>query len=142
MASTNNAPKKSILTEFKDFALRGNAIELAVAVVVGAAFGAVVTALVKDLLTPLIAAIFGKADFSTLTFTIHKSQFFYGDFINAVVAFLSVAAAIFFFVVKPMNFVLERRKRAMAAGDEPEAAELSDEAMLLTEIRDLLRTRS
>ena len=132
------AEKKSIVTEFKDFALRGNAIELAVAVVIGAAFGAVVSALVKDLLTPLIAAVFGKPDFSELTFTIHKSQFFYGDFINAVVAFLSVAVAIFFFVVKPMNFFLERRKRDIAEGTEPEPPELSDEALLLTEIRDLL----
>ena len=125
--------------EFKDFILRGNVVDLAVAVVIGAAFGAVVTALVKDLLTPLIAAVFGKPDFSALTFTIHKSKFFYGDFLNAVISFLSIAAAVFFFVVKPVNFVLERRKRAMAAGAEPEPASLSDEALLLTEIRDLLQ---
>ena len=134
------AEKKSMVAEFKDFALRGNAIDLAVAVVIGAAFGAVVTALVKDLLTPLIAAIAGKPDFSQLTFTVHKSKFFYGDFINAVVSFLSVAAAIFFFVVKPMNFFLERRKRAIEAGVEPEPEATSDEVLILTEIRDLLRT--
>ena len=78
--------KKGLLTEFRDFILRGNVVDLAVAVVIGAAFGAVVTALVKDILTPIIAAIFGKPDFSQLTFTIHKSKFFYGDFINAIIA--------------------------------------------------------
>jgi large conductance mechanosensitive channel len=106
------AQKKSILAEFKDFILRGNVVDLAVAVVVGAAFGAVVNALVKDILTPIIAAIFGKPDFSQLTFTIHKSKFFYGDFINAVITFLSIAAAIFFLVVKPINFLTERRQKA------------------------------
>jgi large conductance mechanosensitive channel len=99
----------------------------------------VVTALVRDILTPIIAAIFGKPDFSQLTFTINGSKFFYGDFLNAVITFLSIAAAVFFFVVKPVNFLLERRRRAMAAGDEPDAADLSDEAVILTEIRDLLR---
>jgi large conductance mechanosensitive channel len=131
--------RKSLVTEFKDFILRGNVVDLAVAVVVGAAFGAVVTALVRDILTPIIAAIFGKPDFSQLTFTINGSKFFYGDFLNAVITFLSIAAAVFFFVVKPVNFLLERRRRAMAAGDEPDAADLSDEAVILTEIRDLLR---
>jgi len=135
------AESKSIVTEFKEFLLRGNVVDLAVAVVVGAAFGAVVSALVRDLITPIIAAIFGKPDFSALTFTINDSQFFYGDFINAVITFVSIAAAIFFFVVKPLNYLLERRKAAMAAGAEPEPASLSDEALLLAEIRDLLRTR-
>jgi large conductance mechanosensitive channel len=122
--------------------LRGNVVDLAVAVVIGAAFGAVVTALVKDIVTPIVAAIVGKPDFSALTFTIHKSRFFYGDFVNAVISFLAIAAAVFFFVVKPINSLLERRKRAMAAGGEPEPATLSDEALLLAEIRDLLRSRS
>jgi large conductance mechanosensitive channel len=131
--------RKSLATEFKEFILRGNVVDLAVAVVVGAAFGAVVTALVRDILTPIIAAIFGKPDFSELTFTINGSKFFYGDFLNAVITFLSIAAAVFFFVVKPINFLLERRRRAMAAGDEPDASDLSDEAVILTEIRDLLR---
>ena len=135
------ADPKGIVGEFKDFVTRGNAVDLAVAVVVGAAFGAVVTALVKDLITPLIAAIVGKPDFSALTFTIHKSRFFYGDFLNAVVSFLASAAAVFFFVVKPINFVVERRKAALAAGAEPDTASLSDEAELLTEIRDLLQAR-
>src|SRR5690348_17553875 len=77
--------RKSLVTEFKDFILRGNVVDLAVAVVIGAAFGAVVTALVRDILTPIIAAIFGKPDFSELTFTINGSKFFYGDFLNAVI---------------------------------------------------------
>jgi len=89
--------------EFKTFLLRGNVVDLAVGVVIGAAFGTVVTALVKDLLTPLISAIAKVPDFSGLSFTLNNSQFMYGDFINALVAFVLVAAAVFFFVVKPMN---------------------------------------
>ena len=131
--------RKGLGAQFRDFVMRGNVVDLAVAVVVGAAFGSVVTALVKDLLTPVVGAIVGKPDFSALSFTIHKSKFLYGDFINAVVAFLSIATAVFFFVVKPLNFVLERRTKSMAEGAEPEPATLSDEAVLLTEIRDLLR---
>ena len=127
--------RKSVVGEFKEFLLRGNVVDLAVAVVIGAAFGAVVNALVKDILTPIVAAIFGKPDFSTLTFTIHKSHFFYGDFINAVITFVSIALAVFVFVVKPVNYLIERRKR----GGEPDPVTLSDEATLLTEIRDLLR---
>ena len=84
---------------------------LAVAVVVGAAFGAMVTAFVADIITPLIAAIFGKPDFGNLSFTINKSTFLYGNFINALITFLSVAAAIFFFVVKPLNVLEARRAR-------------------------------
>ena len=105
------ARDKGIATEFKDFILRGNVIDLAIAVALGTAFGLVVTALVKDLLTPIVAAVFGKPDFSTLAFTINHSRFAYGDFINAVIAFLSVAAAVFFVVVKPMNVLTERRKQ-------------------------------
>ena len=133
---------KNIVAEFKDFLLRGNVVDLAVAVVIGAAFGAVVNALVKDILTPIIAAIFGKPDFGNLTFTIHKSHFFYGDFINAVIAFVSIAAAVFFFVVKPVNFLIAARAKRMSAGEQEDAATLSDEAVLLTEIRDLLRNRA
>jgi large conductance mechanosensitive channel len=99
-----------MLRQFRDFLLRGNVVDLAVAVIIGAAFGAVVTALVADLLTPLIAAIFGKHDFSGLTFTVNKSVFRYGSFINAVVAFVSIAAAVFFFVVRPVNALMRRRK--------------------------------
>ncbi len=93
---------------FKKFLLRGNVIDLAIAVVIGAAFGAVVTALVKDLLTPLIAAIVGKPDFSNLSFTLNGSRFAYGDFINALLAFLLIAAAVYYFVLLPMNAFIER----------------------------------
>jgi len=91
--------------------LRGNVLDLAVAVIIGAAFGAVVTALVENILTPLIAAIFGKPDFSNLSFTINNSQIMYGAFLNAVIAFLLVAAALFFFVIKPFNMLMSRRKQ-------------------------------
>ena len=93
---------------FKQFLLRGNVIDLAVAVVIGAAFIAIVTAFVKDLLTPLIAAIGGKSDFSGLYFTINNSKFLYGDFINAVISFLIVAAVVYFLVVVPMNAIMKR----------------------------------
>ena len=102
---------------FKQFLLRGNVIELAVAVVIGGAFGAVVTALVKDLITPLIAAIVGKPDFSGIFFTVNGSKFMLGDFINAVVAFLLVATAVYFFVVLPVNTIMARMKRGEAPPD-------------------------
>jgi len=97
-----------LLKGFGQFLMRGNVVDLAVAVVIGGAFGAIVTALVKDLITPLIAAIFGKPDFSAIAFTLNGSKFLIGDFINAVVAFVLVAAAIYFFVVVPMNKATER----------------------------------
>jgi large conductance mechanosensitive channel len=97
-----------MIRDFKQFLLRGNMVDLAVAVVVGVAFGAVVTALVSDLLTPLIAAIGGKHDFSALTFTINHSIFLYGSFINAVVAFVVIAAAVFFLVIRPVNALMQR----------------------------------
>jgi large conductance mechanosensitive channel len=103
-----------VLKGFRDFLFRGNVIDLAVAVVIGGAFGAIVTALVKDLLTPLIAALVGKPDFSGLTFTINNSQFLYGDFINAMVSFLLIGAAIYFFVVVPMNALSSRLKKPAA----------------------------
>src|SRR5258706_13432794 len=93
---------------FKAFLVRGNVVELAVAVVIAVAFGLVVTAFVKDLVTPLVAALFGKPDFGALTFTINNSKFLYGDFINAVLAFLIVAAVIYFFVVVPYTALLAR----------------------------------
>ena len=96
--------------EFKAFLLRGNVVDLAVGIVIGAAFGAVVTALVADLITPIIAAIIGKPDFSGLTFSINGSKFLYGSFLNALLAFISIAAAVFFFVVKPVNALMARRK--------------------------------
>lgn len=130
--------RKSITAQFREFVMRGNVIDLAVAVVLGAAFGAVVTSLVENLLTPLVAAVFGEPDFSALAVTVNDSRLSYGVFLNAVISFLSITAAVFFFVVKPVNLLSERRKRAMAEGAEPEPATLSDEAALLTEIRDLL----
>jgi large conductance mechanosensitive channel len=97
-----------MLKEFRSFILRGNLVDLAVAVVLGAAFTAVVNALVKDLVTPIIAAVGGKPDFSRLTFTINGSEFAYGDFINAVLTFVIVAAVVFFLVVKPVNALMAR----------------------------------
>ena len=111
---------------FGKFLMRGNVVDLAVAVVIGGAFGLVVTALVKDLITPLIAAIFGKPDFSALSFAINNSNFTYGDFINALLNFVFVAAAIYFFVVTPMN--------AMTARFSPKA----DEPVLLKECPECL----
>jgi large conductance mechanosensitive channel len=100
-----------MLKEFKQFILRGNVVDLAVGVVIGAAFGTVVTALVSDILTPFIAAIAKVPDFSGLKFTINSSQFMYGHFLNSVVSFLLVAGAIFFFVVKPMNILIARSRK-------------------------------
>ena len=102
----------SLLADFKKFLLRGNVVDLAVAVVVGTAFGAVVKALVADLLTPIIALIFGKPSFESLSFTINGSHFLYGDFINNVITFVSIAAAVFFFVVAPVNHLMARRAQA------------------------------
>src|ERR687883_996366 len=99
------------MKDFKEFLLRGNLVDMAVGIVIGIAFAAVVSALVADLITPIIAAIFGKPDFSGLTFTIHKSRFLYGDFINVLITFVSIAAAVFFFVVKPVNMLLARYRR-------------------------------
>jgi large conductance mechanosensitive channel len=99
-----------VLKGFRDFVLRGNVVDLAVAVVLGAAFGALVTAFVTDIITPIIAAIIGKPDFSALTFTINDSKFKYGDFINALIAFISIAAVVYFFVVQPLNTLMARLK--------------------------------
>ena len=98
-------------TEFKQFLLRGNVIDLAVAFVVGAAFAAVVQAAVTDLLTPLVAAIFGQPDFSSLKFTVNGSVFRYGHFLNVLIAFVTVALVVFFFVVKPINRLTELARR-------------------------------
>jgi large conductance mechanosensitive channel len=102
---------------FKQFLLRGNVVDLAVAVVIGGAFGAVVTAFVKDLLTPLVAAVAGKPDFSAVVFTINSSRFMIGDFINAVLSFLLIAAALYVVVVAPMNAMAARRRRGEAPAD-------------------------
>ena len=99
-----------MLRDFKEFVLRGNVIDLAVAVVIGAAFGAIVTSLVENLITPLIAAFGGQPDFGALSFTINNSEFRYGAFINALLSFLIIAAVVFVFVVKPMNALLTRMR--------------------------------
>ena len=96
---------------FKAFLLRGNVVDLAVGVVIGIAFGVVITAFVKDLVTPLIAAIGGKPDFAALYFTINNSKFLYGDFINALLGFALIAAVIYFFVVLPINALVERSRK-------------------------------
>ncbi|HEY2380160.1 MAG TPA: large conductance mechanosensitive channel protein MscL [Terriglobia bacterium] len=106
-----------MLKGFKQFMMRGNVIDLAVAVVIGAAFGAVVTALVKDLITPLIAAIAGKPDFSAIIFEVRGSKFMIGEFINALVSFLLISAAIYFFVVLPVNALTARMRRGEAPPD-------------------------
>lgn len=106
-----------MLREFREFIMRGNVIDLAVAVVIGAAFGAIVTSLVETMVTPLIAAIGGQPDFSAISFTINGSEFRIGEFINSLVSFLIIAAVIFFFVVKPMNAVMERVRRNEATPD-------------------------
>ena len=106
-----------MLTEFRQFILRGNLVDLAVAVVIGTAFAAVVASLVEDLITPLIAAVFGKPDFSALSFEVNGSTFRYGDFINALITFLLVAAVLFFVVIKPVNALLAR-VRSEAPVDE------------------------
>lgn len=98
-----------MLKEFKEFLLKGNLIELAVAFVMGVAFAAVLNSFVADIITPIIGAIVGKTDFSNLTFTIHHSLFKYGAFITALIQFVSIGAAVFFFIVKPVQALLARR---------------------------------
>ena len=112
-----------VLQEFKAFLVRGNLIELAVAFVMGLAFAAVINALVTDIVMPIIAMIFGKQDFSNLTFTLHRSHFLYGAFITAVIQFATIAAAVFFFIVKPVQMILARR----AVGQEPAEVVPTDE---------------
>ena len=126
-----------VFKEFREFISRGNVVDLAVAVVIGAAFTAIVTSVVEGLITPLIGMIGGK-DFRQMTFTINDSVFSYGIVINAIIYFVTVAAVVFFLVIKPLNMLAERRRR----GEEPPAEEMSEEVALLTEIRDLLRTQS
>jgi large conductance mechanosensitive channel len=107
-----------VIRDFRQFVVRGNLVDLAVAVVIGAAFGAVVTALVRDLVTPLVAAIGGKHDFSRLAFTINHSRFAYGDFLNALISFVLVAAVVFFLVIRPVNALLERLRPEPAVEQE------------------------
>jgi large conductance mechanosensitive channel len=105
-----------MLKEFRDFLLRGNIVELAVAFVMGLAFAAVINSLVNDLITPLIAMVIGKPDFSDLTFTINDARFRYGAFLTALIQFASVAAAVFFFVVKPINAMMGRFRSPVEEG--------------------------
>ena len=122
-----------MLKEFRDFLLRGNILELAVAFVMGLAFAAVVNSLVNDLVMPVIAAIIGKPDFSSLTFTIHKAHFRYGSFITHVIQFVSIAAAVFFFIVKPVDKLLARYRSPAEEG-------LPDEERRHQELLAALRT--
>jgi large conductance mechanosensitive channel len=116
-----------MLKEFRQFILRGNLVDLATAVVIGTAFTAVVNAVVKDLITPLIAAIGGKPSFDNLSFTINGSHFLYGSFINALITFLIIAAVVYFFVVKPVSALLERLMPKKEIGPTRECPEcLSD----------------
>ncbi len=124
-----------MLKEFKDFLVKGNIVDLAVAFVMGLAFAAVVTSLVNDLVMPIIAMIIGKPDFGDLTFTINDAVFRYGAFITAVISFVAVAAAVFVFVVKPMQIVMARAKAEEEAG-------VSDEERRHQELLAALRTRS
>lgn len=127
----------TMLKDFKAFLVRGNVVDLAVAVVIGAAFGSVVTELVADLITPLIAAVGGTPDFGGLSFTINNSKFMYGAFLNALISFVVIAAVVFFFVVKPLNVLLTR----MQSGKEAEPTPKDPQLEVLEEIRDALRKR-
>jgi len=127
-----------MLKGFKEFVMRGNVIDLAVAVVLGAAFGQIVTAIVEHLINPLVAAVFGKPDISqALAFTLNGAQFSIGAILQAALNFLFIAIAVYFLIVLPLNKLAERRRR----GKEPEPAPLTADQQLLTEIRDLLRVR-
>ncbi|MEY2412881.1 MAG: large conductance mechanosensitive channel [Acidobacteriaceae bacterium] len=106
-----------MLSGFKQFILRGNVVDLAVGVVIGAAFGTVVSAFTKDLLMPLIAALVGKPDFSAITYTVNGSVFPVGDFINAVISFLLIAGAVYFFVITPLNALVKRMRKAPVPAD-------------------------
>ena len=125
------------LKEFRDFVMRGNLIELAVAFVMGVAFAAVINSLVKNLVMPIIAAIVGKPSFNDLTFTIHRSVFSYGSFITDVITFLAIAAAVFFFIVKPVDLIMKRRRKEEPAPEEISAEERRHQELLLA-----LRTRA
>jgi large conductance mechanosensitive channel len=128
---------KNILAEFRAFLMQGNLVLLAVAFVIGTAFAALVGAFVTDWVTPIIGAIFGgKGPFGNLSFTLHRSEFFYGHFIDALITFVAIAAAVFFAVVRPYQAYMARRAPA------EESVTLTPEQELLTEIRDLLKERA
>ena len=119
-----------MISEFKDFLLKGNLIELAVAFVMGVAFAAVLNSFVADIVTPIIGALFGKSDFSDLTFTINHSLFKYGSFITALIQFASIAAAVFFFIVKPTQMLLARRSERDAEEEAPSDEERRHQELL------------
>ena len=124
-----------MLKEFKDFLMKGNILDLAVAFVMGVAFAAVVNSLVKDLIMPIIAMIIGKPDFNDLTFTINDAVFRYGSFLTQVITFTAIAAAVFFFVVKPLQMVMEKARKQEEAG-------MSDEERRHQELLAALRSRN
>jgi large conductance mechanosensitive channel len=127
-----------MLKGFKEFVMRGNAVDLAVAVVIGAAFGQIVTAIVSNLINPLVAAVFGKTDIGgVLNFTVNSAEFSIGAILQAALNFLFIAIAVYFLIVLPLNKLAERRTR----GIEPEPDPLTTDQQLLTEIRDSLRAR-
>jgi large conductance mechanosensitive channel len=132
-----------MLKGFKEFIARGNVVELAVAVVMGAAFGAIVNALVGDIITPLITAIFGKPDYGNLVWTLNKSQIKYGAFINAVISFLLIAIGVYFFIVLPINKINERARVRRGLPAKPVAPVAGpSEVEVLIEIRDALANGS
>ena len=124
-----------MLKEFKDFLMKGNIVDLAVAFVIGVAFAAVVNSLVNDLIMPIIAMIIGKPNFSDLTFSINDAVFRYGSFITAVITFVAIAGAVFFFVVKPMQAMQARTKKS-------EEETISDEERRHQELLEALRARN
>jgi large conductance mechanosensitive channel len=128
-------PLPGILNEFRDFALRGNVVDLAVAVVIGTAFTQLVQTFVTAFVSPLISMFVGESGLVDLQFSINDANFLYGAFFQAVITFATIAAVVFFFVVKPMNFLMARVRHA----DEPASAAPAEDIVLLAEIRDLLR---
>ena len=124
-----------MIKEFRDFLMRGNLVELAVAFVMGLAFAALISSFVDDLIMPIIAMIFGEPDFSGLTFTINDAVFRYGAFLTALITFITTAAAIFFFVVKPMNALMARMRK-------PDEDEVTDEERRHQELLAALRSRA
>jgi large conductance mechanosensitive channel len=127
-----------MLRDFRDFLMKGNIVELAVAFVMGVAFAAVVNSFVNDLVMPVIAMIIGKPDFNDLTFTINDAVFRYGSFLTAVITFVAIAASVFFFIVKPMQAIQARRARGL----EPEPPVISDEERRHQELLAALQGRS
>jgi large conductance mechanosensitive channel len=121
---------KPLLQEFKDFLMKGNLIELAVAFVMGLAFAAVVNSLIENLVMPIVAAVVGKPDFRSLTFTINDSVFRYGSFITDVIQFAAIAAAVFFFIVKPVQLALARRPGREAEEEAPSDEERRHQELL------------